>query len=88
MPLKPINAKDRLEQIKHNPLQAVEYAWRKFDDRRWPQAEGIIIKHPRAAANYAVFNLHERWPEAEPLIKKDKRAWKFYKDMFQIYVRD
>ena len=46
MPLKPIKTKDRLEQIKHNPLQAVEYAWRKFDDRRWPQAEGIIIKHP------------------------------------------
>ena len=51
MPLKPIKTKDRLEQLKQNPLQAVEYAWRIFDDRRWPQAEGIIIKHPRAAAN-------------------------------------
>lgn len=87
MPLKPIKTKDRLEQLKQNPLQAVEYAWRKFDDRRWPQAEGIIIKHPEAAANYAIFNTHERWPEAEPLIKKDKEIWKYYRGFFHLQGR-
>lgn len=87
MPLKPIKTKDRLEQLKQNPLEAVEYAWRKFNDLRWPEAEPFIMKHPRAAANYAAFNLGERWPEAEPYIKKDKRAWMFYKNMLHLHGR-
>jgi len=45
------------------------------------------MKHPRAAANYAAFNLQERWPEAEPFIKKDKRAWMFYKNMLHLHGR-
>lgn len=28
MPLKPINTKDRLEQLKLNPFEAVKYAWK------------------------------------------------------------
>lgn len=30
-----------------------------FDDRRWPEAEPFIIKHPEAAADYAIFNLQK-----------------------------
>jgi hypothetical protein len=83
MPLKPIKTKDRLEQLKQNPLQAVKYAWRTFESRTWPEAEPFIMKHPQAAANYAIFNTHERWPEAEQYIKKDKILWKYYRDFFQ-----
>lgn len=86
MPLKPLKTKDRLEQLKQNPPGAVTYAWKTFDDRRWPEAEPFIMKHPEAACNYAVFNLHERWPEAEPYIKKDKKSWKFYKHFFSKFT--
>lgn len=87
MPLKPIKTKDRLEQLKHNPVAAVKYAWKKFDSRRWPEAEPFIITHPEAAANYAIFNTHERWPEAEPTIKKDKKIWNYYRHFFQLKGR-
>lgn len=87
MPLKPIKTKDRLEQIKQNPLAATKYAWRTFDSRRWPEAEPFIIEHPEAAASYAIFNLHKRWPEAEPSIKKDKKIWKYYRHFFQLKGR-
>ena len=86
MPLKPIKTKDRLEQLKHNPLAAVKYAWKTLNGS-WPEAEPFIMKHPQAAANYAVFNIHKRWPEAEPYIKKDKKIWKFYRGFFHLQGR-
>ena len=38
---------------------------------RWPEAEEMIAKEPRAAFSYARTVLKQRWPEAEPVIMKE-----------------
>jgi len=71
MPLKPINTKERMQDVKNNPELAFRYAY-KVLKKRWPAAEPIIMKHAKAAYNYAHEILKQkRWPEAEPYIIKD-----------------
>lgn len=78
MPLKPINPKDRLNNIIKNPRAASEYAI-KILKKRWPAAEPIIMKDPLSAFNYANIVLKKkRWPEAEPFIMKDPNLANLY----------
>ena len=68
MPLKPIKTKDRLEQLKQNPLQAVKYAWRTFESRTWPDAEPYILKDTMVAMHYAYHVKQKLWPELEKIL--------------------
>ena len=87
MPLKPINTKERMQDVKNDPELAFRYAY-KVLKKRWPAAEPIIMKHAGAAYDYAIYVLQKRWPEAEPTIKKDKIGWDSYKDYFGIEEED
>ena len=52
MPLKPINTKHRLEELKHNPRRAFYFALITLKGR-WPEAEPYIMKDASAAVNYS-----------------------------------
>ena len=69
MPLKPINTKHRLEELKHNPKRAFNFALITLKGR-WPEAEPYIMKDASSAVNYAHQILKQPWPEAEPYILK------------------
>ena len=69
MPLKPINTKHRLEELKHNPKRAFFFALITLKGR-WPEAEPYIMKDATSAVNYAHEILKQPWPGAEPYILK------------------
>lgn len=69
MPLKPLKTKHRLEELKHNPIRAFNYALLTLKGR-WPEAEPYIMQHASTAVNYANEILKQPWPEAEPYILK------------------
>jgi hypothetical protein len=67
MPLKPINLKPRLEEVKKDPGDAARYA-AKVLHHRWPEAEPYILKDPYHAYYYALNVVKERWPEFEEVL--------------------
>lgn len=76
MPLKPIKTKDRLQKIKKDPLEVLNFCKYKLNGGRWPEAEPFILKKrdPIWALFYARDIIQGRWPEAELFILKHKDA--------------
>jgi hypothetical protein len=80
MPLKPVNTKARLENLKKWPYHAFFIA-KDTIKGRWPAAEPYIKDDARYAYFYAKDIIKGRWPEAEPVIMNSKWA-KDYLDLF------
>ena len=55
------------EDILNSPRLAWLYT-KNIIDKRWPEAEPIIMKDPDAAYEYAYYIIKGRWKEAEPII--------------------
>ena len=83
MPLKPINTKERFEEVKKHPGLAYLYA-KDTLKRRWPEVEPLIMAEPSFAALYARDVIKNRWVEAEPIIMKDYAwAYQYTKDVLK-----
>jgi len=77
MPLKPLNLKERLKNIRENPIKAYAAAIGRFQ-QRWPAAEPFILKSPIWSAYYAINVINGRWPEAEKVIIKEPASAALY----------
>ena len=85
MPLKSIKLKDRLQKIKKDPFEIINFCIYTIMGR-WPDAEPVLLKHkdPFWALLYARDVIKERWPEAEPLIMKEAyMAYKYARDVIK-----
>ena len=73
MPLKPLQTKERLQKIKKDPFDILNFCRYTLNGERWPGAEPFILKNkdPFWALMYARDIIQGRWPQAEPLIMKD-----------------
>ena len=56
------------------PTFAARFAAQFMRDKRWPEAESLIIKDSYDSISYAHYNIGGRWPEAEPIIMRSGRA--------------
>ena len=73
MPLKPVNTKARLENLKKGPYHAYHIA-KDTIKGRWPEAEPYIKNDARWAYFYARDIIKGKWPEAEPVIMNSRWA--------------
>ena len=86
MPLKPIKLKDRLQKIKKDPVEVLNFCRYTLNGSRWPGAEPFILKHkdPFWSLMYARDVIQGRWPEAEPRIMKDSfLAYRYAKEVIK-----
>ena len=86
MSLKPIKLKDRLQKIKKDPFEVLNFCRYTLKSSRWPGAEPYILKHedPYWALAYAREIIQGRWPEAEPRIMKDANiAYRYAKEVIK-----
>jgi hypothetical protein len=60
-----------------NPAKAVSFA-KVVLQKRWTEAEEVILCDPCEAARYAKEVLEERWLDAEPVIAQDPVAAAYY----------
>lgn len=77
MPLKPINLKPRLKNIKKHPGKAASYAVNVIK-RRWPEAEPYILNDIYWAYYYGLNIVKERWPELEKELLRDTNRFRSY----------
>jgi len=73
MPLKPINTKERFENLIKNPRGVVTYAEHKKEPV--PELEHIILQEDLAIYWYAYYVLHRRWPQGEQKLLKGAKPW-------------
>jgi hypothetical protein len=73
MPLKPINTKERFENLIKTPRGVVTYAQHKKEPV--PELEHIILQDDLAIYWYAYYVLHQRWPKGEQKLLKGTNIW-------------
>ena len=73
MPLKPINTKERFENLIKNPRGVVTYAQHKKEPV--PELEHIILQDDLAIYWYAYYVLQKRWPKGEQKLLKGSIPW-------------
>lgn len=73
MSLKPINTKERFENLIKNPRDVVTYAEHKKEPV--PELEHIILQEDLAIYWYAYYVLHRRRPQGEQKLLKGTQSW-------------
>jgi len=72
MPLKPINTKERFENLIKTPRGVVKYA-HEHKKEPVPKLEHIILQDDLAIYWYAYYVLHQRWPRGEQQLLKGSK---------------